>query len=117
MRAAHRVCFARDKSVRHMLKRSAQSAMHNPQVVRSLLSAGAPWNALDRRGRCAGDLALEAGHAAAAEAILEAGATLRGFRHSHHIGLLCNIAVERSRGSCVHADAAQSDVSGFCTMR
>ena len=56
--------------------------VHNTQVARSMLAAGAPWNALDRRGRCAGDLALEAGHSEAAEAILEAGARLlRDLRH------------------------------------
>ena len=42
--------------------------------MRTLLAAGAPWNAIDRAGKCAGDLALEAGSKDAADAILEAGA-------------------------------------------
>lgn len=31
-------------------------------IVGALLGAGAPWNALDRRGRCAGEYAMESGH-------------------------------------------------------
>ena len=59
--------------------------MHCPQVARSLLAAGAPWNALNRHGKCAGDLALEAGHAEAAEAILEAGATSGSSLAAYHV--------------------------------
>ena len=45
------------------------------EAVEALLGAGAPWNAIDRRGRCAGDCAMEGDHAGAAGAILEAGST------------------------------------------
>ena len=31
-------------------------------AVAKLVEAGAPWNAIDRRGRCAGNYALDAGH-------------------------------------------------------
>ncbi|KAK9809247.1 hypothetical protein WJX72_012048 [[Myrmecia] bisecta] len=38
-----------------------------------LLDAGAPWNAIDKTGKCAGDYAVEGGHEEAAEFLLEAG--------------------------------------------
>ena len=38
-----------------------------------LLEAGAPWNATDREGRCAGDAAVAAGCSDATAALLEAG--------------------------------------------
>ena len=38
----------------------AAAAGHEP-VVRALLKAGAPWNAVDRRGQSAGNYALDAG--------------------------------------------------------
>jgi len=41
--------------------------------VSALLAAGAPWNAVDRGGACAGELANGAGHGEAAEALFEAG--------------------------------------------
>ena len=75
------------------------------QVARSLLAAGAPWNALDRRGRCAGDLALDAGHSEAAEAILEAGAA--SARLPTHPTSSCYSAVSleivREGHACMHA--------------
>jgi protein arginine N-methyltransferase 2 len=45
----------------------------NCDVISLLLAAGAPWNAVDRAGRCAGEAANDAGHAAAAAALLDAG--------------------------------------------
>ncbi|KAK9793217.1 hypothetical protein WJX73_003588 [Symbiochloris irregularis] len=42
-------------------------------LVQSLLEKGAPWNATDRRGNCAGDYAARAGHEDTFEAIIEAG--------------------------------------------
>ena len=44
------------------------------ECVQALLEANAPWNAVDRKGRCAGDFAAERGHADAASKLLEAGA-------------------------------------------
>ena len=43
------------------------------ECVAVLLEAGAPWNATDRRGRCAGDAAVAKGCSDAAGALLEAG--------------------------------------------
>ena len=42
-------------------------------VVDILLEAGAPWNAIDRRGRCAGNYALDAGHQAIVDKLVDAG--------------------------------------------
>lgn len=43
------------------------------EIVGLLLEAGVPWNAVDRRGRCAGDFALSAGHEAATMLLVDAG--------------------------------------------
>ena len=43
------------------------------ECVALLLEAGAPWNAIDREGSCAGDAAVAAGSEDAASALLEAG--------------------------------------------
>lgn len=48
----------------------AAGAGHAP-VVSLLLNAGAPWNALDRYGRCAGNYALDAGHQAIVDQLVE----------------------------------------------
>ena len=42
-------------------------------IVRTLLEAGTPWNAIDKEGNCAGDLAVAAEHESTAEILLEAG--------------------------------------------
>ena len=42
-------------------------------VVTQLLEAGAPWNAVDRKGDCAGDYAREQGHEEVYETIVDAG--------------------------------------------
>ena len=42
------------------------------EVVSALLEAGAPWNAIDRRGRCAGNHALDAGHQTVVDALVDA---------------------------------------------
>ena len=44
-----------------------------PDAVSALLAAGAPWNAIDRNGRCAGDYALAAGHQVIVDALVTAG--------------------------------------------
>jgi protein arginine N-methyltransferase 2 len=56
------------------------------EVVNALLLAGAPWNAIDRKLRCAGDLALEHDQMDAARALLEAGGR-RTLLHSWDITL------------------------------
>lgn len=45
--------------------------------VKQLLAAGAPWNAVDRQGLCAGDHAIARGHEDTATALLDAG------QHTH----------------------------------
>ena len=42
-------------------------------AVSVLLQAGAPWNAVDRSGRCAGDLALAGNHQTVVETLVSAG--------------------------------------------
>ena len=43
------------------------------RVCAALLEAGAPWNALDRRGRCAGEYAVDAGHQEIVDHLVTAG--------------------------------------------
>lgn len=43
------------------------------EVVDVLLLAGAPWNALDKLGRCAGEYAMMNDHSEVANQILDAG--------------------------------------------
>ena len=72
--SARKVRQTASQTVRHAFANgNAATSASVVQVVHALLAAGAPWNAVDRSGKCAGDLALEAGHKDAAEAILEAG--------------------------------------------
>ena len=47
------------------------------EVLRLLLEAGAPWNAVDKQGKCAGEYAIESGQQEAADLLLSAG-TLAG---------------------------------------
>ncbi len=44
------------------------------EAAAQLLEAGTPWNALDREGHCAGDLAMQGGHQATVDLLLDAGA-------------------------------------------
>ena len=54
-----------------------QAAAHgHDSVVRLLLEAGVPWNAIDKEGNCAGDLAVAAAHESTADVLLEAGTVL-----------------------------------------
>lgn len=62
------------------------AASGNGEVAAALLEAGTPWNAIDKQGSCAGDLAVAGGHESTAELLLEAG---RLFLHSTH-GMPCN---------------------------
>ena len=55
-------------------------------IVTTLLEAGTPWNAIDKEGNCAGNLAVAAGHASTAEILLEAGRIVferRAALHQH----------------------------------
>ena len=55
------------------------------EVAAQLLEAGTPWNALDREGHCAGDLAMRGGHQATIDLLLDAGAhcSLASHMHAH----------------------------------
>lgn len=46
------------------------------EVVRRLLTAGAPWNAFDRQANCAGDYALAGQHQECVDILLTAGDAL-----------------------------------------
>jgi type IV protein arginine methyltransferase len=55
-----------------------EAAKHgHAEVVAYLLSEGAPWNALDMAGKCAGDYAMDNGHTEAAELLLNTGKFLQ----------------------------------------
>lgn len=45
------------------------------KVCSLLLEVGAPWNALDRNGRCAGEYAVDAGHQDIVDLLVTAGVT------------------------------------------
>lgn len=49
------------------------------EVVRALLQAGAPWNALNPAGQCAGDFAMDAGHQEAFDVLLDAGKSINRY--------------------------------------
>jgi len=51
----------------------AAASEGHTEVVRTLLAAGAPWNAFDRQANCAGDYALAGQHEACVEVLLNAG--------------------------------------------
>lgn len=63
--------FQDEASGRTVLMLAAQQG--TVAVVQELLNAGAPWNALDRSGRCAGEYALEAGHQPVIDQLVEFG--------------------------------------------
>ena len=46
------------------------------ELVKELLAKGAPWNAIDKQGRCAGEYAMEAGQQEAVDILLDAGQLL-----------------------------------------
>lgn len=70
LRSAIHPC-AQDEEGVNALMRAAENG--KDEVVGLLLEAGVPWNAVDRRGRCAGDFALSAGHEAATMRLVDAG--------------------------------------------
>ena len=69
------------------------------EVVSFLLAAGAPWNAIDRRGRCAGNHALDNGHQTVVDALVDAAVQAE---------LLLG-AAERASSRATAAKAAESD--------
>lgn len=51
----------------------AAAHVGNGALVQHLLEAGAPWNAVDRQGKCAGDYATDAGHWGVVELLVDWG--------------------------------------------
>ena len=68
---ASHAAFQQDANGRNALMQAAAHG-HN-SIVGLLLDAGIPWNAIDKQGNCAGDLAVAAEHESTAEMLLEAG--------------------------------------------
>jgi hypothetical protein len=52
-------------SVHHIVRKLSLKQCH--------VGAGAPWNAIDKEGRCAGEYAMDAGQQEAIDVLLEAG--------------------------------------------
>eukprot|EP00043_Microstomoeca_roanoka_P027235 m.13863 g.13863 ORF g.13863 m.13863 type:complete len:356 (-) comp7440_c0_seq2:254-1321(-) len=67
------VCYQEEERGRGPLMNAAENG--HMEAVDLLLQRGAPWNALDRSGKCAGQLALEEGHQDVADRLLNAGVT------------------------------------------
>ena len=68
---APHVVLKQDTEGRNALMQAAAHGHHS--IVGLLLEAGVPWNAIDKEGNCAGDLAVAAAHESTAEMLLEAG--------------------------------------------
>lgn len=64
--------------------------------VQLLLSAGAPWNAIDRDGRCAGNHALDAGHQAIVDLLVE---------HATRCELILGASERHARHGCEESEA------------
>ena len=54
----------------------AAAAEGHAEVVKTLLAAGAPWNAFDRQANCAGDFAVAEQHEECVNVLLNAGEVL-----------------------------------------
>ena len=79
--------YQRDSDGQSVMMAAAASGL--AKHVQILLQHGAPWNALDRKGRCAGQYALSRGHQAVVDMLVNAGVMAE----------LVFGAVERRRGS------------------
>jgi len=79
------------------------AAQGHLDMVLKLLEAGAPWNAVDKRNRCAGQYALEKGHQTVVDALVNAGV-----RAEMILGQMMNTKVENR--SAANADYLKSDV-------
>jgi len=51
----------------------AAAGANQAELVELMLQRGAPWNAVDRKGKCAGQYALAAGHQALVDRLVNAG--------------------------------------------
>lgn len=72
------------------------AAQHDrADVVKALLDAGAPWNALDSSGRCAGDYAMDAGYQASFDILLNAGTVASQSRYD----VTCSLTPPKARAT------------------
>lgn len=55
----------------------AAASEGHAEILTTLLTAGAPWNAFDRQANCAGDYALAGEHEACIDVLLNAGEALK----------------------------------------
>lgn len=70
------------------------------ECVQLLLERGAPWNALDRSGRCAGEYAMAAGSQACVDALVNAGVQAQLL-----FGLLGDTTTTDDRSTAAYLDA------------
>ena len=63
--------FQEESSGRSVLMLAASKGAK--EIVQELLRQGAPWNALDRSGRCAGEYAIDKGHQEVVDLLVNAG--------------------------------------------
>jgi len=63
--------FQKENSGESLMMLAAKRGMK--EVVKLFLEGGAPWNALDRKGRCAGEFALENGHQEIVDMLVDHG--------------------------------------------
>eukprot|EP00978_Attheya_sp_CCMP212_P033584 scaffold136201_cov54-Attheya_sp.AAC.4 len=68
---ASRACRQNQKTGKSPLMMAAE--MGHLDIVTMLLEAGAPWNAIDRFGQCAGNYATDAGHQSIVDLLVNAG--------------------------------------------
>jgi type IV protein arginine methyltransferase len=71
LKAGADAAFQRDSDGASALMLAAKNG--HCTVLSLLLEDGAPWNAIDKQGHCAGDYAVNAEQTEAAELLLEAG--------------------------------------------
>jgi protein arginine N-methyltransferase 2 len=94
-------CTTDEASGESLLMRAAANG--NVAAVEVLLGAGAPWNAIDRQGLCAGQYALRAGHQEVVDSLVTAGV-----RAELVLGLLESRVLER--GPATNAEYLSQDV-------
>ena len=66
--------YLQDENGRSPLMAAAKGG--HTELVKQLLAKGAPWNAIDKQGKCAGEYAMEAGQQETIDILLEAGQSL-----------------------------------------
>mmetsp|Transcript_16974 Transcript_16974/g.36952 ORF Transcript_16974/g.36952 Transcript_16974/m.36952 type:complete len:425 (+) Transcript_16974:1-1275(+) len=85
-----------------LMRASANGRM---DVVRFLLEKGAPWNALDRKGKCAGEYALDKAHQHIVDLLVD-----HGVKAEMILGTLETRRIERGPNTASNDDYLKSDV-------